>query len=51
MRSIHHLPATAAGVLGATALATFYMDDGWLLWIPVVLALIVANSVTAKLGR
>lgn len=51
MRSTGQYPVAVAAVVGATALATIYETDGWLLWIPVVLALIVADNVRARLGR
>jgi hypothetical protein len=51
MKSDGIWPAGVAGLVSATALATFFVDDGWLLWIPVGLALIIANHVKSTLGR
>jgi len=39
------LPALAAGILIVAALCTVIVENGWVLWVPAVLALAVTASV------
>jgi hypothetical protein len=39
------LPVVVASALGSAVLASLLVDEGWLLWIPVVLALVALTKV------
>ena len=39
------------GMLGTAAVATVMVDQGWLLWIPALLALATVSCVWAALNR
>jgi hypothetical protein len=45
------LPMLVAGIFLTAVLCTLLAKDGWLVWIPVLLALGVFAAVGAKFGR
>jgi hypothetical protein len=45
------LPALVAGSLVVVALATLSVQGGWMLWVPVLLALVVVGSLMQRSVR
>jgi hypothetical protein len=51
MKKCGPLPALVGGTLVVAALATWLVKGGWLMWVPVVLALAVVGRVWQLLNR
>ena len=45
------LPALVGGIVIVAVLATILVQDGWMIWIPVLLALAVVSRFGASMNR
>jgi uncharacterized membrane protein YecN with MAPEG domain len=51
MKSVRRVPALVAGSIVVAVLATLAVPDGWMIWVPIGLALAVFGRICHASGR